>query len=93
MEFRTAFPRDFYESFRAKSEEFRSDREYGEAIEKHHCTKYILTDKKGNQGAISELDIPGEIHFMHADDVLYINPSSEMELDYNLFYRYSVSLE
>jgi hypothetical protein len=93
VEFHTAFPRDLYESFRAKGEEFRSDPEYGEAIEKHYRTKYILTDTKGNQGAISELPVPGEVHFIDADDVLYIKPTSEKELDYNVFYRYRVSLK
>ncbi len=92
VEFRTAFPRDLYESFRANDERFRSDPEFWQAVETHHKTKYILADTKGNQGAISELPISGDIHFMDADDVLYIKRSSETELDYNVFYRYRVSL-
>ena len=31
----------------------------------------LLTDTKENQGAISELPVPGVIHFMNSDDVLY----------------------
>lgn len=93
VKFRTEFPRDLYESFRAKDEGFHMDPEYWEAIEKHHRTKYFLTDTKGNQGAISELPVPGVIHFIDADDVLYIKPTSETELDYNVFYRYRVSLK
>jgi hypothetical protein len=93
VEFHTAFPRDLYESFRAKDEEFQMDPEYREAIEKHRRAKYILTDANGNQGAIAELPIPGKIHLLDADDVIYIKPTSEMELDYNVFYRYQISLK
>lgn len=92
-EFRTHFPRDLYEIFRAKSEEFRSDPEFWEAVKKHQRPKYILTDTKGNQAAIAELPVSGEIHFLDADDVLYIKPNSETELDYNVFYRYRISLK
>lgn len=90
VEFNTAFPRDIYESFRAKGENFNADPEYWEALEKHYRPKYILTDTKGNQAAISELPVPGVIHFIDADDVIYIKPTSETELDYNVFYRYKV---
>src|SRR5690606_4317117 len=55
VEFTTAFPRDLYESFRAKGENFNADPEYREALVKHYRSKYILTDTKGNQAAISEL--------------------------------------
>lgn len=93
IEFNTAFPRDLYNSFRAKGENFNADPEYWEALEKHYRPKYILTDTKGNQAAISELPVPGVIHFIDADDVIYIKPTSETELDYNVFYRYRVFLK
>lgn len=93
IEFNTAFPRELYNSFRAKGENFRMDPEYWEAQDKHSQTKYILTDIQGNQAAISELPVPGAIHLMDADDILYIKPTTEIELDYNVFYRYQVSLE
>lgn len=93
IEFTTAFPRDLYESFRAKGENFHMDPEYWEASSKYRQAKYILADTNGKQAAISELPVPGIIHFMDADDVVYIKPTLETELDYNVFYRYRVSLE
>ncbi|RZS95848.1 hypothetical protein [Cecembia calidifontis] len=44
------------------------------------------------QGAISELPISGAVHFMDDNDILYVKRVSERELDYNVFYRYKVSL-
>lgn len=93
VEFQTAFPRGLYESFRAKGENFNADPEYWEELKKHHRSKYILTDTKGNQAAISELPVPGVVHLMDADDIVYIKPTTETELDYNVFYRYRVSME
>ena len=91
--FNTTFPKGIYDSFRAKGENFHMDPDYQEAREKYIQTKYILTDTQGSQAAISELPIPGVVHFMDADDILYIKPTSDTELDYNVFYRYRVSLE
>lgn len=93
VEFTTAFPRDLYESFRAKGENFNADPEYREALEKFYQSKYILTDTQGNQAAISELPVPGVVSFLDADDIIYIKPTLETELDYNVFYRYRVSLD
>lgn len=93
VEFKTAFPRDLYESFRAKGENFNADPEYRKALEKYYRSKYILTDTQGNQAAISELPVPGVVSFLDADDILYIKPTMETELDYNVFYRYRVSLD
>lgn len=93
VQFHTAFPRAVFETFQAKGGELYNDPEFQEASKKHHQAKYILTDTKGNQAPIAELPIPGEVHFMDADDVIYIKPTSETEKDYNVFYRYRVSLE
>ena len=93
IEFTTAFPRELYNSFKAKGENFHMDPEYREASKKYRQTKYILTDTKGNQAPISELPVPGVVHLLDADDVLYIKPNSDTELDYNVFYRYQLSLE
>ncbi|MCH6236543.1 hypothetical protein [Cognataquiflexum rubidum] len=93
VEFYTEVPQDIYDSFRAKGEGYQSDPEYWETLQKHWKAKYILTDKNGNQGAISELPIPGVVHFMDANDIVYIKPTSKTELDYNVFYRYQVTLK
>lgn len=93
VEFYTEVPQDIYDSFRAKGEGYQSDPEYWETLQKHYKVKYILTDTNGNQGAISELPVEGKVHFMDANDILYIKPTSKTELDYNVFYRYQVTLK
>lgn len=93
VEFHTEVPQDIYDSFRAKGEDFQNDPKYWEALQKHWKSKYILTDKNGNQGAISELPVPGVLHFIDADDILYIKPNQNKEWDYNVFYRYKVTLK
>jgi len=93
IEFNTTFPRHIYDSFRAKGENFHMDPNYQEAWRKYVQTKYILTDTHGNQAAISELPVSGVVHLMDADDILYIKPTTDRELDYNVFYRYQVSME
>jgi len=69
------------------------DPDYQEARKKYVQTKYILTDTHGNQAALSELPVSGTVHLLDADDILYIKPTTETELDYNVFYRYRVSME
>lgn len=76
VEFYTEVPQDIYDSFRAKGEGFQNDPEYWETLGKYWKAKYILTDKNGSQAAISELPIPGAVHFMDANDIVYINVSS-----------------
>ncbi|MCL6260418.1 hypothetical protein M3O96_15050 [Aquiflexum sp. TKW24L] len=93
VEFYTEVPQDIYDSFRAKGEGYQNDPEYWETLGKYWKAKYILTDKYGNQGAISELPVPGVVHFMDANDIVYIKPTSKTELDYNVFYRYQVTLK
>lgn len=93
VEFHTELPKEIYDSFRAKGEDFHNNPEYWEALEKHWKIKYILSDTNGNQGAISELPVPGVVHFMDANDILYIKLTSKTELDYNVFYRYQVTLK
>ncbi|MCH6199308.1 hypothetical protein MMU07_06955 [Aquiflexum sp. LQ15W] len=93
VEFYTEVPQDIYDSFRAKGEGYQSDPEYWETLQKHWKAKYILTDKNGNQASISELPVPGVVHFMDANDIVYIKPTSKTELDYNVFYRYRVTLK
>ncbi len=93
LEFYTELPRELYDSFRAKGEDSLMNPEYWDALEKHRKVKYILMDTNGNQGSISELPIPGVVHFIDAEDILYIKPTSKTELDYNVFYRYQVTLK
>ncbi|RZS95820.1 hypothetical protein [Cecembia calidifontis] len=92
-EFHTELPQEIYDSFRAKGEEFHSDPEYWSTLENFRKVKYILIDKNGIQGAISELPISGSVHFMDSNDILYVKRSSENELDYNVYYRYRVFLK
>lgn len=92
-EFYTELPQDVYDSFRAKGEDFQRNPDYWEALEKHRKVKYILADTKGNQAAISELPVDGLVHFIDADDIVYIKPTSKKELDYNVFYRYQMTLK
>lgn len=93
IEFTPPFPRAVYDSFRAKGENFHMDPDFEEARRTYVQTKYILTDTRGNQAALSELPVSGTVHLMDADDILYIKPTTATELDYNLFYRYRVSME
>lgn len=93
VEFHTEMPKELYDSFRAKEEDFHMNPEYWDALEKHRKVKYILTDTNGNQGAISELPVPGVVHFIDANDILYIKPTSKTELDYNVFYRFQLTLK
>jgi hypothetical protein len=93
VEFHTELPKEIYDSFRAKGEDFHMNPEYWDTLEKHRKVKYILTDANGNQGAISELPVPGVVHFIDSNDILYIKPTSKTELDYNVFYRFQVTLK
>jgi hypothetical protein len=93
VEFLTELPKEIYDSFRAKGEGFHMNPEYWDTLEKHRKLKYILTDTNGNQGAISELPVPGVVHFIDVNDILYIKPTSKTELDYNVFYRFQVTLK
>jgi hypothetical protein len=77
VEFHTELPNELYDSFRAKGEDFHNNPEYWDALEKHSKVKYTLTDTNGNQGAISELPVPCVVHFMDANDILYIKHTSK----------------
>jgi hypothetical protein len=93
VEFFTALPSEVYDSFRSKSEDFQMNPDYWAALEEYRQVKYILTDQNGNQGPVSKLPIQGQIHYMDADDNVYIKPTLEKELDYNVFYRYKIRLD
>lgn len=93
VEFYTELPREIYDSFRAKGDDSLMNPEYLDVLEKHRKVKYIVIDTNGNQGAISELPVPGVVHLIDAKDILYIKPTSKTELDYNVFYRYQMTLK
>ncbi|MHA7131793.1 hypothetical protein [Algoriphagus namhaensis] len=67
--------------------------DYWASLEEYRRVKYILIDQYGNQGPVSKLPIQGQIHYMDADDNVYIKPTLEKELDYNVFYRYKIRLD
>lgn len=92
-EFYTELPFEIYNSFRSKGENFEMDPEYWATLEKYRKVKYILTDKNGNYGAVSELPIQGLVHFIDSNDIVYIKRTHENEFDYNVFYRYKVRLD
>src|SRR5690606_15863856 len=91
-EFSTAFPKTLLESFKMRGNALMTDPEYLKAMETYGKSKYILVDTKGNQAAISELPREGSIQYMDADNVIYIKPKEDVESDFNVFYRYRVSL-
>ena len=80
------FSREIYKICKAKKEKFQSDPESQEATGKVSTVQlYSNGLTKGNQGAISEIPVRGEIHLIDANDIVYIKPYLEMEADYNVF--------
>lgn len=91
VEFHTEIPKAVRDEFRAKNENYINDPAFNEAFRKYRKAKYILVDQSGQSKAIAELPMQGSVHYFDKNDVLYIKPSSEVEKDYNVFYRYQVS--
>lgn len=92
-EFYTELPQEIFDSFRSMGEDFHMNPEYWDTLTKYRKVKYVLIDSNGNQGAITDLPVSGAVHFLDAHDILYVKLDSEKELDYNVFYRYKVTLK
>ncbi len=90
VHFYTEVPREPYLTLKAQGKATTKNPDYVDLMRENRKSKYILVDEKGNQVPISTLPLEGQIHFMDSDDVIYIKPDSEVEKDYNVFYRYKV---
>jgi hypothetical protein len=44
----------------------------------------------GESYALEDLPVDGKVHLLDKNDVVYIKPKSEVEMDYNVFYRYKI---
>ncbi|MFN3998242.1 hypothetical protein [Algoriphagus sp.] len=92
IHFYTEVPRDLYLPMKAQGIDNAKNPEHVELLRRTRRSKYILSDDKGNQTPIEDLPIEGQIHYMDANDVIYIKPESKEEKDYNVFYRYRVKM-
>jgi hypothetical protein len=92
IHFYTEVPRDLYLPMKAQGIDNAKNPEHVELLRRTRRSKYILSDDKGNQTPIEDLPIEGQIHFIDANDVIYIKPASKKEKDYNVFYRFRVKM-
>jgi len=90
--FSSKIPASVITELRAKSEEYYRLPEFKEAQKKYVKTYHIVV-KNGKQiGIIDDLPVHGELEFMDANGILYVNDnaSPEEERDYNIFYKLKI---
>lgn len=90
--FSSKIPVSVITELRAKSEEYFRLPEFKEALKKYGKTYHIVV-KDGKQiGIIDVLPVHGELEFMDANGILYVNDnaSPEEERDYNVFYKLKI---
>lgn len=92
IEFFTEIPLEIYQELRAKSENYMQEPEFKEVMKKQRKSKYLFLNSQGDQAILSHLPIEGQIHYIDANDVIYIKPEVKEEKDYNVFYRYRVKM-
>lgn len=92
IEFFTEIPLEIYQELRAKSENYMQEPEFKDAMKKYRKAKYLLLNSQGEQAVLAQLPIEGQIHYIDANDVIYIKPETKEEKDYNVFYRYQVKM-
>jgi len=94
IKFSTEIPKAVRDEYRIRNPNYMNDPAFNEVFKKYWKDKYILVDHLGESYALKDLPIPGMVHYMDKNDILYLKPKSEVELDYNVFYRYQIkSLE
>ncbi|ERM84981.1 hypothetical protein P872_23265 [Rhodonellum psychrophilum GCM71 = DSM 17998] len=90
--FSSKIPLSVITELRAKSEEYYRLPEFKEAQKKYVKTYHIVV-KNGKQiGIIDNLSVNGELEFMDANGILYVNDNAnpEEERDYNIFYKLKI---
>lgn len=92
IHFYTEVPKDLYLPMKAQGTTNAKNPEFLELLRKTRRSKYILVDESGNQAPVSKLPIEGQVHYIDADDIIYIKPDTKDEKDYNVFYRYRVKM-
>lgn len=90
IQFHTEIPVAVRDDYRARIPNYRNDPEFNEAFQKYWKYKYILVNHLGESYPLMNLPIEGTVHHLDQNDVLYIKPKSEVEMDYNVFYRYQI---
>ncbi|MFL0686018.1 MAG: hypothetical protein ACJLTB_22900 [Algoriphagus aquaeductus] len=88
--FYTEVPREPYLAMKNGKVNTNRNPEFAALLKNYRKSRYLLIDEKGSQSPITKLPIEGEIHFIDQEDVIYIKPDSEVEKDYNVFYRYKI---
>lgn len=88
--FYTEVPREPYLAMKNGQVNNSRNPEFAALLKNYRKSKYLLIDQKGNQSPITKLPIEGQVHFVDQEDVIYIKPDTEVEKDYNVFYRYKV---
>jgi hypothetical protein len=90
IQFHTEIPKSVRDEYRARIPNYRNDPEFNEAFQKYWKYKYILVNHLGESYPLRNLPIEGTVHHLDQNDLLYIKPKSEVEMDYNVFYRYQI---
>lgn len=86
--FFTPMPEDILMGFRAKSEEYFRDPEFREALTKYRKPRYIIIKEDQQIGILNELPVAGVVNIGLSDGTLIVKAAdSEVERDYNLFYK------
>ena len=88
--FYTEVPREPYLAMKNGQVNNGRNPEFTALLKNYRKSKYLLIDQKGNQSPITKLPIEGQVHYVDQEDVIYIKPDTEVERDYNVFYRYKV---
>lgn len=88
--FYTEVPREPYLAMKNGQVNNSRNPEFAALLKNYRKSKYLLIDQKGNQSPITKLPIEGQVYFVDQEDVIYIKPDTEVEKDYNVFYRYKV---
>jgi len=89
VKFSTEIPKAIRDEYRSRNPNYINDPAFNEVFKKYWKDKYILVDHLGKSYAL-DLPIPGMVHYLDKNDMLYLKPKSEVELDYNVFYRYQI---
>lgn len=90
IQFHTEIPKAVRDEFRASNPNYINDPAFGDVFKKYFKDKFILVNHHGESYSLKELPVEGRVHFLDNDDVIYIKPNSEVEKDYNVFYRYQI---
>lgn len=90
IRFSTEIPKAVRDEYRIRNPNYNNDPGFSEVYAKYWKDKYILVNHLGESHALKELPVAGDVHYFDKNDILYIKPKLEKELDYNVFYRYRV---